>query len=76
MQSEFEEGFDEGYKEGLSISKMNKEEINLAFNRMVDLEQENIKLKDCLEEIVRVNAMDYEYVRWAKEALESIRGES
>ena len=33
------------------------------------IRQENERLREALEKIATVNAMDYEYVRWAKAAL-------
>ena len=40
-----------------------------VLRRSVKLEAENERLREALEKIATVNAMDYEYVRWAKAAL-------
>lgn len=38
----------------------------------VDLAAENSVMREALSKISRVNACDYEYVRWAREALSSL----
>ena len=45
--------------------RLDDERMNLI-ERLAD---ENERLREALEKIATVNAMDYEYVRWAKAAL-------
>jgi hypothetical protein len=40
-----------------------------ALRRAEVVQAENERLREALEKIATVNAMDYEYVRWAKAAL-------
>ena len=51
----------------------NKYSVCLTYEELLielkAVEKESKKYKEALEKIVRVNAMDYEYKSWAKEAL-------
>ena len=44
-------------------------ELRCQHYELRSLHAENERLREALEKIATVNAMDYEYVRWAKAAL-------
>jgi len=57
----------------LDVMSCNKYTVCLTYAEQYELIKilkiENIKYKESLEKIVRVNAMDYEYKAWAKQAI-------
>lgn len=70
-------GRDSRYRLGNDLYSCNRHKRCLSYEEQEDLikklSYENSIYKHCVDKIVIVNAMDYEYRTWAKEALQQIQ---